>query len=214
MLHKVLTLWNFWLYEVEKSKGYHTTLASIINNASERSGWWQMYATIYRNELWSRLLTVNIIHISAACSACRSHFSFPFIVPRTGLLLPLLLEDDEDATGRIVPPCILLEIESGACAMAFWHSKWAIKSLICHRRTADQLAANHKLYHTFCITDHWLKWQKTEHEYILKPYFKRTNLFLQFFNLFIFQSEGSLLPEIKLHHFRWKQKSACSNSNL
>ena len=105
----------------------------------------------------------NIIHISAACRECRSHFSFPFIVPLTGLLL--LLDDAEDATGRIVPPCISLEIKSGACAMAFWHSKWAIKSLICNSRTADQLAANHKLYHTFCIADHWLKWQKTKHEY-------------------------------------------------
>ena len=83
MLHKVLKLWNFWLYEVEKSKNkikYHTMLASIIDNTSERSGRWQMYATIYRNELWSRSPTVK--HHPHKCSLQRVQISLQLPVHR------------------------------------------------------------------------------------------------------------------------------------
>jgi hypothetical protein len=97
--------------------------------------------------------------ITGADCGVKTQFCFPFLVPPTG---SPPLEDDSDATGRIMSPGISLENESWACAMALWHSKWAIKPLSCYKRTTDQLATSHR---TFC-TGHWLKWHKAEHEYV------------------------------------------------
>ena len=87
---------------------------------------WEPIAEQRRVEIWdknvpyqSKVNHKNLVRVS------RSQFRFLSFVGRTGLLL----EDGVDGPGRIVPPCISLEIDPGAAATAFWHSIWAIKSL-------------------------------------------------------------------------------------
>jgi hypothetical protein len=123
---------------------------------------WQGCVTLTEHTKGVRL-EARIYPTSLTCftkGGVKAQFCFPFLVPPIG---SPPLEDDSDAIGRIMSPGISLENESWACAMALWHSKWAIKPLSCYRRTTDQLATSH---HTFCTADHWLKWHKAEHEYI------------------------------------------------
>jgi len=122
-------------------------LASIIDNTSERSGRWQMYATIYRNELWSRSPTVK--HHPHKCSLQRVQISLQLPVHR--------------ATNR-------------AAAVA-----WRCRG--CYRKNRSPLYIAWDQVRSLC-----------NGILALEVSYQVSYLFLQFFNLFIFQSEGSLLP--------------------